>query len=381
MITYRFLEPHDVLVLRGNKLFGDPGSFGASVMPPWPSVAAGAIRSHLLAMEQVDLAAFAAGRVNHPALGTPSEPGSFRLTAFHLARRGSGMLEAMHPLPADLVAARDGEGALQVSALQPTAPTAGVLTSAPLQLLPALAAEARGKPVVGLWMNQSGWSAYLRGELPGTQTLVEARSLWEIEPRVGVGLDAERRRAADGSLFTVQAVAFHRGVGFLAGIDGAEPPRQGTLRLGGDGRAAHMHAVAHEPPRPDYNAIAAARRCRLVLTSPGIFPGGWRLPGMAPDGTFVLGGVRGQVVSAAVPRAEVISGWDLAAWSRDEARRRGPKAAHRAVPTGSVYWLDMLEASSEQLQDLVDDGLWEDAHRDPGRRAEGFNRCELAAWP
>ena len=31
-----FIEPLDVLVLRGNKLFGDPGSYGESLVPPWP---------------------------------------------------------------------------------------------------------------------------------------------------------------------------------------------------------------------------------------------------------------------------------------------------------------------------------------------------------
>ena len=36
-----FLEPHDVLYLRGNKLFGDAGAHGEALMPPWPSMAAG----------------------------------------------------------------------------------------------------------------------------------------------------------------------------------------------------------------------------------------------------------------------------------------------------------------------------------------------------
>ncbi len=31
-----FIEPLDVLFLRGNKLFGDPGSHGESLIPPWP---------------------------------------------------------------------------------------------------------------------------------------------------------------------------------------------------------------------------------------------------------------------------------------------------------------------------------------------------------
>ena len=45
----RFIEPLDVLFLRGNQLFGEPGSYGEALMPPWPSVAAGALRTRILA--------------------------------------------------------------------------------------------------------------------------------------------------------------------------------------------------------------------------------------------------------------------------------------------------------------------------------------------
>ncbi len=58
MSTAAFFEPLDVLFLRGNKLFGDPGSFGESLVPPWPSVAAGALRTRMLVDASVDLAAF-----------------------------------------------------------------------------------------------------------------------------------------------------------------------------------------------------------------------------------------------------------------------------------------------------------------------------------
>jgi hypothetical protein len=79
---HRFIEPLDVLFLRGNKLFGDPGSHGESLVPPWPSAAAGALRSQLLGHDGIDLTAFAQSRINHPSLGTPQVPGSFALTAF-----------------------------------------------------------------------------------------------------------------------------------------------------------------------------------------------------------------------------------------------------------------------------------------------------------
>jgi len=85
-----------------------------------------------------------------------------------------------------------------------------------------------------------------------------------------------------------------------------------------------------------------------------------------------LHGVKGRLVCAALPRAEVVSGWDLAQWQ--------PKPAQRAAPTGSVYWLDQLEATPEALRKLAAQGLWGDPCEDAARRAEGFNRVWLATW-
>ena len=81
----RFIEPLDVLFLRGNQLFGEPGSYGEALMPPWPSVAAGALRTRILSDDSVDMAAFAAGRAAHPQLGTPQAPGGFVLQGFQVA--------------------------------------------------------------------------------------------------------------------------------------------------------------------------------------------------------------------------------------------------------------------------------------------------------
>src|SRR5690625_3215966 len=105
-IEYRYIEPLDVLFLRGNKLFGDPGSYGEALIPPWPSVAAGAIRSRMLVDDAVDLGAFARNHAEHPTLGTPMHPGSFTLSGFYLARKRDGEVEILLPLPADLSVSR-----------------------------------------------------------------------------------------------------------------------------------------------------------------------------------------------------------------------------------------------------------------------------------
>lgn len=372
--THHFIEPLDVLFLRGNKLFGDPGSHGESLVPPWPSVAAGALRSLILAGEGVDFAEFAAGRHRHDEIGTPQAPGSFAVLGFNVARRlDNGVVEVLRTLPADLVAGRDeATRLLQLQRQQPHTPAPGLLSSSLLPCWPILGQPARNKAVGGLWLTARGWADYLKGRLPGNSELVASAALWQLESRVGVGLDALAGRAADGQLFTAQAVAFKAGVGFAVEVRGATVPATGLLRLGGDGRGAALCSMEADRGMVDLAALIAARRCRIVLTTPGLFADGWRLPGVAPDGRLSLPGLRARLVCAAMTRADVISGWDLAA--------RQPKVAHRAAPGGSVYWLDDIEATPEALGKLVELGLWIDPAENPHRRAEGFNRFAFANW-
>lgn len=378
---HRFIEPLDVLFLRGNKLFGDPGSHGESLVPPWPSAAAGALRSQLLAHDGTDLNAFAQGRIEHPSLGTPQVPGSFALTGFTLARQlAGGAVQTLHALPADLVVTEkdhpvDGPQ-LQIQSLRPWAPSHGMQSSSHFEQVPVLAETERRKAASGLWLTQAGWQKYLHGHLPDPATdLVKTSALWAIDSRVGIGLNAESGSADEGKLFTAQAVAFQRGVGFVASVQGAKLPPQGTLRFGGDGRAASSQTIEPTLTQADLPAIAAQRRCRLVLTSPGLFAQGWLPNGFAlqSDGNhwLELHGVRARLVCATVPRSETISGWDIARWQ--------PKAAQRAAPAASVYWLDQLQATPEALGKLAESGFWSEACEDTHRRAEGFNRFAFAA--
>jgi len=371
-----YIEALDVLSFRGNRLFGDAGSYGELQMPPPPSVFAGALRSHLLACEGVDLAAFAANRIDHAALGRPEAPGPFTLAACALARRlPGGRIETLHPLPADLVVARE-----RVKPLRPLRIDATPAGGFPLPWWPVLAEDERAKAEGGVWLTAQGLRRWLAGEAPPADQLVKADMLWRHETRVGIALDAATRRADDGKLFSLQAVSCAQGVGFAVRVQGAAL-RAGLLRLGGDGRGARLEPAAIDWPEPDEHdceAIARAGRARLLLASPGLFARGWLPTGSgeadaARGAAFELHGVRARIVCAAVPRAQVVSGFDLAQWQ--------PKPAQRAAAAGSVYWLDEIDATPAALRKLVERGLWTDAqYNSDMRRAEGFNRATLAQW-
>ncbi|MFA7667754.1 MAG: type III-B CRISPR module-associated Cmr3 family protein [Burkholderiaceae bacterium] len=376
--SFCFLEPLDVLFLRGNQAFGEPGSYGESFVPPWPSVAAGAIRSRILADDQTDPEAFARGAA-HPSLGTPDYPGRFRLTHFQLARRTGpeDALELLYPVPADLSVMADMStgGTLRcrsVRSLRPVSHHHALASSWPLALLPVLSQNSREKPGSGWWLRQQGWQRYLGNQEISTDDLIHSSQLWRFDERVGIGLDRGKRSAADGKLFTVRAIAFHENTGFLAGVHGARMPHKGLLRFGGDGRAVRVQAATPRIPMPDFSRIVHARRCRIVLTSPGIFREGWQLPGSNTAHQITLPGFKARIVCAAMTPTETVSGWDLA--------RQRPKPAQKAVGSGSVYWLDELETTPEALGKLATHGLWQEPCEDPHRQAEGFNRFIFAVF-
>ncbi len=381
MSTYHFVQPLDVLMIRGNKSFGGDGQHGEAVMPPWPSLFAGAFRSALLGKDAGQLASFAhagdrlAGDLG-AVLGSRDEPGSFAINWLSLAILGAeaGVPLAIVPRPTDLVAF-DAPRVAPLVSLQPTSPPAGSMASGGLPLVAHLRIARQAKPQAGRWLDAAGLAAYLRGELPA-RTLSSA-DLFKRETRLGIALDSGSRTAADGALYTSEAIALDSSVGFLVGCegDGGQLAKTGHLRLGGDGKGARYRAIAFTAPVVPRHAITARRCFRIILATPGVFAGGW-LPERvtrcgAGDYRLEGEGFSARLACAAVPRFDTISGWDLA--------RQQPKTAQRVAPAGSVYWFDDFAGDVGKLAEWVASGLWGD-NPDRQRRAEGFNRAWLGLW-
>ncbi len=411
MTTWLFVEPLDVLYLRGNEAFGGPGEHAEALMPPWPSVFSGAIRSALLARAGVDLGRFTDEAAEHAhaeyaqVLGTPSEPGSFRLVHVSLARRASsGKFEALLPMPADVVVldhskARvrvrcgpDGEPRVKNEARRLRLVPKGdgqlpLAHSGELPALPLLAAKEQTKPSSGWWLTQAGWQEYWEGTAPDPAHCVRARELWDTDFRLGIARDRETFTVAKGRIYTTQAVALQPGVGFLLGVQGCPAELlQGvdTLRLGGDGRGAHMELLPGDPTQS--RKLGENEPFLLFLLTSGLFPGGWLPPGVRKNGSgyrLVCDGLQARLAAAVVPKPQVVSGWDLAA--------HRPKPAQRAVPAGAVYCFDEVNGDParylEQVWELAQAELvqrqgpdvWDSVWKQ--RKAEGFNNFLLGRWP
>jgi len=404
-----FIDPVDVLYLRGNRLFGGAGEHGEALMPPWPSVASGAVRSHLLSNSGADFDDFANGMTGlfdaslQQALGTPQEPGSFTLRWFSPAVLEDGVVQPVFPLPQDVFVpdpAERGQVPAEVHMLHPQPLPEGVRTSAPLEQVAVLRRDAPAKPASGWWLNEAGLQAWVKGKPLTPDHLIAISDVWRSEQRLGIARDTDTATAAEGQIYTTETIAFRRWQdrqgGFLALVDGmVDAVPDGLLRFGGDGRAARLQRADWQPPEPDWQRIKNEQACRILLSTPGLFAAGWRLPGMDETGHWQLpdGSLKGRVVAAAVARGRTVSGWDLTAFSdprREREKRTAglghPKPAQRSVPVGSVYWLSALEGDIEAgLRRLLDEGLWaamSDAERDKigaQRRAEGFNRCLIGA--
>ena len=400
--AYYYVRPTDSLFVRGNLAFGDSGEHGASLMPPPPSLFAGAFRSALLGHDAEQLTAFLThGRCSNTALatclGTPTAPGAFRIRWLSLAGDAGGVAggtampnsapEAITPLPADLLMLGK-----EFATLQPRAVALGVASAGDLPLRATLVAAKQEKPTGGILLRGQGLTQHLQGAPADKVHGITNSQLFQRDPRLGIGLNTDAHTAEEGQIYTTEGFAFSpanasaakadqlpfTSTGFLVGIDGVVGlmPIEGMLRLGGDGRSAHYRKVSFTEPtatkRPGVNG-----RFRLLLQTPALFSQGWLPEGVTEqDGTYRLqgNGFSARLACAALGRREVVSGWDLYQWK--------PKPAQAAAPAGSVYWFDEFAGDADKLAAWVANGLWPDDLNplQQMRRAEGYNRALLGAW-
>lgn len=392
-----FVEPLDVCIFRDNQLFGEPGSSSNTLMPPWPSVFAGAFRSEMLSVaEQSDPGSIS--RFSHnqeqldgqigQELGTPSKPGVFKLNWLSLATNLDNLDKTIPylPLPRDLQVATEEQDNAYISKGYYQSPFENlddfdvyVSKANNNYIIINDPDKPRSKASEDLWFDFEGFSKYLEGKSPNE--FCESNKIYKKESRVGIGINPKQRTAEDGKLFTSQTVSFVENFGFLVGLGGATSlPSQGIIRLGGDARGAKYKEVH---PHNDFekNKIKEGK-VKLVLLTPAIPSKNGYFHGLVPkdeseNSHFVLQTDASipiddcpRLVATSIGTPQTISGWDIA--------NQRPKDAQKVIMPGAVFWFDNVSSKGlEALQQWVESSL---GLKNPHRLAEGFNRSYLANW-
>lgn len=318
------LEPRDTLVVRDGRPLTDGASEMRSLDFPWPSTVAGLVRTRIGLSPE--------GRFNM----TPEEARRIAIRGPLLARVTPGPAELLVPAARDCVVYPHGD-ALCRHRLGPKPLPAGTSTDlCGLEVVAFLAEAPEGKPAsrppaFWTWPEMELWlttPANVIDLLPGAGHRGPVH-----ETRVHVAIDPETGTAVDGALFSTDGLRFasrevrttpERLALAFDCEDARLAAKVGVVVAGGERRPAFLRASPVEFPAPPEGLISSeARRYRLVLLTPGLFKRGYR-PETVPGA---------RIVAAVVPRPQVVSGWDMALG--------GPKPTRRAVPAGSVFWVEL----------------------------------------
>lgn len=385
------IEPRDPVIFRDARPFTSNGGGRSVSLPfPFPSTIAGGVRTRAFLNEKGSF-----------------DPASFGATLDDVKRlqmRGPFLVELkpdgsiadwLFPAPLDALAFFSGDDASKTIALKRLVPLAlpkGVQVSRPFEeLCPVgLAKEHKGKPssdAPKYWK----WSEFEKWLVnPEDRNDVSISSLGHDGPqpdtRTHVGLDPETLTSEDGRLFQTRGLEFTRrmksefegvsdrvhrlAIAIAVGANGRLRP--GLAPLGGERRLVEWR-VANDgfPPCPDEVRKSVVREgaCRMILTTPGYFTGGWRPSPTALNAGIAELGV--EIVGAVVPRPVVVSGWDF---EKSEA-----KPTRRLVPAGSVYFLKLSGSESARREWI--DKVWSlPVGDDEQSRRDGFGCALLGAW-
>jgi CRISPR-associated protein Cmr3 len=294
-----------------------------------------------------------------------------------LLRTDGHDLQLYVPQPSDSVYLRDATQNIdQIYRLQPQAlsdvggnwPMSDMGKSQGKPLLPVqLQGDNKSKPVTGPrhWSLKQllEWRKSQRAHMPLPS---EASYPPHAETRTHVALKRDTRAAEEGKLFQTTGLDYghtrisdtpnnapfsahrwHLGARFSSQLS------EGLMTLGGERRPSWLanggcleNALALPQDWPNEGGKATHWLC-LTLITPALLDNGWADSTWSGQDGLRLGGIniQARLISAALPRWQGISGWNL--------KDNQPKASRRMVPAGSVYWFELQsDITTDTLQKL-----------------------------
>lgn len=240
---------------------------------------------------------------------------------------------------------------------------------------------AKNMPPFWKWNYYQQW--LVKGSVPGPINADEiGLSPSEIEERTHVAIASATGAAAESQIFTSMGIRFKSDIVIAARIDISENdqlPSTDVAALGGDRRPAFVewgNSLVDWPEPP--HGLGKGKGFRLILTTPGIFDGGWApnwlLKTIKADQYVEVpgSGIRVRLRGACIPRWLPCHGWDMTI-GKDGA----PKPMRKMVQAGAVYFVETDAAdTTAAAASLWNISLCENEQA----RRDGFGRILVGNW-
>ena len=348
--TWQF-EALDTLFFKESRPIDSVGAAQlASQFPPPVRTLVGAIRTAIgdqLGGDWQGYKQACLGNQLHPlkeAIGTPDSLGPLSFGGPWLAING----ERLYPMPLIVLRGEGGMARLQPGNIVQT--DLGQVCLPEMQ--PALAGA---KPLDGAFVNAAGVQRIMAAESPQEEQIYSVAgdggdkpALFHHEERLGIARDNRSRVTGDGLLYQTRHIRPAPGLVVELDVGGAAEHKSAFVRLGAEGRLAHVSNSDARPVPELPIAPQGATGLLLVLLTPALFANGWLPDGLhaepCENQTFWQGELHSvgvKLVCSVVGKPLREGGWDMV--------NHMPRPLAGMVPAGSCYFVELDEGVDLQL--------------------------------
>lgn len=160
------------------------------------------------------------------------------------------------------------------------------------------------------------------------------------ESKIGIGLNRKTKTTEDGLLYRVEMLRY-KDLKIVVDFDGLELEKSGLIRIGGEAKGATYQQIdSLEFPQVD---TLSSNSFKLYLLTPALFEDGWFPNWIDKDNDFIgeYKGFKLKLVASSIGKYQSIGGFDM--------KKREPKEMMKAVPSGSVYYFEILKGDNESV--------------------------------
>ena len=203
--------------------------------------------------------------------------------------------------------------------------------------------------VTGTFMKKYLTGSFLLGE-------VDVKTdIWKKEPKIGIMKSRESGSSEEGRLYRTEMYRFDKSGGNLApyaleiGISQLETQKNGMIKLGGEGKMAAFTTAESSPflAENTEGVIQKGEKFKVYLLTPAINKAG-------VEGAWINDSVR--LLAVALRHPIALGGFEMR--GKGTNAKPGPKPLRKAVPAGTVYYLEALKdipISTFHLRNLSDE--------------------------